>query len=192
MTPSKLRFSSFEEYLCYSDDSEHFYELYNGELVELPPESGENVGIANFLFCQLALIVGHLRVRGQGLELEVRGEPRNRYPDLTIIRQEHIKQLKERNTIRLSMPPPLLVVEVVSPGELQHERDYIAKRRQYEERGIPEYWLVDPERQLITVLALSTQTYTEIGQFQTDSVLVSQTFPELNLTAEMILKAGQE
>jgi Uma2 family endonuclease len=140
----------------------------------------------------LALIVGHLRVRGQGLELEVRGEPRNRYPDLTIIRQEHIKQLKERNTIRLSMPPPLLVVEVVSPGELQHERDYIAKRRQYEERGIPEYWLVDPERQLITVLALSTQTYTEIGQFQTDSVLVSQTFPELNLTAEMILKAGQE
>lgn len=78
------------------------------------------------------------------------------------------------------MPPPLLVIEVVSPGELQHERDYIAKRRQYEERGIPEYWLVDPERQLIMVLALSPQTYTNIGQFQTNSFIVSPTFPELN------------
>ena len=35
------------------------------------------------------------------------------------------------------MPPPLLVVEVVSPGELQRERDYIAKRIQYEEPGDP-------------------------------------------------------
>jgi Uma2 family endonuclease len=48
----------------------------------------------------------------------VQGEPRNRFPDLTIIRQEHIQQLVRRNTVRLSMAAPILVVEVVSPGEL--------------------------------------------------------------------------
>jgi len=37
--------------------------------------------------------------RGHGLELEVRGEPKNRYPDLTIIREEHIQLLSQRNTI---------------------------------------------------------------------------------------------
>lgn len=72
-----------------------------------------------------------LTLRGHGLELDVRGEPKNRYPDLTIIWEEHIQLLKTRNTIRLSMAPPLLVVEVVSPGKLQRDRDYIARRSQY-------------------------------------------------------------
>ena len=85
----------------------------------MPPESGLNVEIANLLFAALLPIVGYRRLRGQGLELEVRGEPRNRYPDLTVVREEHIQQLKGRNTLRLSMAPPLLVIEVVSPGELQ-------------------------------------------------------------------------
>jgi hypothetical protein len=39
-------FESFEEYLNYSDDNNQLYELFNGELVEVPPESGFNIGIA--------------------------------------------------------------------------------------------------------------------------------------------------
>ncbi|MGD1704068.1 Uma2 family endonuclease [Dapis sp. BLCC M229] len=141
------QFQSFEEYLSYNDNSENFYELFNGELIEVPPESGLNVEIVNFLLLKFALLLGHRRVRGQGLKLEVRGEPKNPYTDLTIIREEHIQQLSKRNTIRLSMSTPLLVVEVVSPGELQREKDYIAKRIQYQDCGIPEYWIVDPETQ---------------------------------------------
>jgi hypothetical protein len=58
-------------------------------------------------FCPRFL--GTDRVRGQGLELEVRGEPRNRYPDLTIIREEHIEfQLAKRNTIRFLMTHPFV------------------------------------------------------------------------------------
>jgi Uma2 family endonuclease len=80
------RFESFEDYLAYTDDNNRLYELFNGELVQVPPESGFNIGIANFLFTLFLPIVGHLRVRGHGPELEVNGEPRNRYPDLTIIK----------------------------------------------------------------------------------------------------------
>ncbi len=86
----KPRFQSFEEYLSYDDGTDKLYELFNGELIEVPPESGQNVQIANRLFLIFALLIGTDRVRGHGLELEVRGEPRNRYPDLTIIREEHI------------------------------------------------------------------------------------------------------
>jgi len=74
MTQTKLRFSSFEDYLAYSDDTERLYELDNGELVELPPESGENVGVANFLFCQFALMIGHLRVRRIEKSLHCKGK----------------------------------------------------------------------------------------------------------------------
>jgi Uma2 family endonuclease len=93
MLTIKPRFETFEEYLVYEDNSEKLYELFNGELVEMPPESGLNFQIANRLFLVFALILGTDRVRGHGLELEVRGEPKNRYPDLTIIREEHIQLL---------------------------------------------------------------------------------------------------
>ena len=175
------KFQSFDEYLLYNDNSEKFYELFNGELIEMPPESGLNVQIANRIFLIFALMLGTDRVRGQGLELEVRGEPKNRYPDLTIIREEHSQQLSKRNTIRLSMSPPLLVVEVVSPGELQRERDYIAKRIQYQDCGIPEYWIVDPETKTILVLELKGNTYTEVGSFSGDELVLSPGFKDITL-----------
>lgn len=75
MLPTKPRFLSFEEYLSYDDGIENLYELFNGELVQVPPESGFNIEIANFLFSLFLPIVGYRRLRGHGLELEVRGEP---------------------------------------------------------------------------------------------------------------------
>jgi Uma2 family endonuclease len=181
MLQVKHQFQSFEEYLSYDDGTEKLYELFNGELIEMPPESGINVQIATFLLIQFVSLLGYKRVRGHGLELEVRGEPRNRYPDLTIIREEHIQQLANRNTIRLSMLPPLLVVEVVSPGELQRDRDFIAKRLQYQDCGIPEYWIIDPQTQSILVLELINETYTEIGIFSGDDLVLSPQFNSLNL-----------
>lgn len=84
----------------------------------------------------------------------------------------------------------MLVIEVVSPGELQCDRDYIAKRIQYEDRGIPEYWIIDPEQQLITVLALENSKYIEIGQFRDSDAIASPTFLEFVLTAAEILASG--
>ncbi|UXE58786.1 MAG: Uma2 family endonuclease [Woronichinia naegeliana WA131] len=49
MLTIKPRFETFEEYLVYEDNSEKLYELFNGELIEVPPESGFNVQIANRL-----------------------------------------------------------------------------------------------------------------------------------------------
>ena len=147
--------------------------------------------IATFLLLKFALMLGTDRVRGQGLELEVRGEPKNRYPDLTIIREEHIQQLSKRNTIRLSMAPPLLAIEVVSPGELQRNRDYIAKRIQYQDCGIPEYWIVDPQTQTILVLELQGNSYTEFGSFSGDDLVASPGFSELNLKVSQVFDLEQ-
>jgi Uma2 family endonuclease len=190
MIQTRPRFLSFEEYLSYDDGTENRYELFNGELVEVPPESGSNTEIANFLFSLFLPIVGHRRIRGHGLELEVRGEPKNRYPDLTILREEHIQLLKSRNTIRLNMAPPLLVVEVVSPGDLQRDRDYIAKRSQYQDIGIPEYWIVDPQDNAVTVLTLLETTYSQVERFQGEEVVRSPQFPDLQITSAQIFGSG--
>jgi Uma2 family endonuclease len=190
MVQTKPKFYSFADYLAYDDGTERLYELFNGELIEVPPESGYNTSIAFFLSLQFVAQVGHLRVRPHGLELEVRGEPKNRYPDLTILQPEHIQLLASRNTIRLSMPPPLLVVEVVSPGELQRERDYIAKRAQYDDLGISEYWIVDPESQTVLVLAQTGQGFTPAGTFAGQQSMQSPQFPGLSLTAAQIFEGS--
>jgi Uma2 family endonuclease len=199
MTQAKQRFLSFDEYLSYDDGTENLYELFNGELIEVPPESGFNVEIATFLLIQFAAIIGHQRVRGHGLELEVKGEPKNRYPDFTIIQEAHIQLLKQRNTIRLSMAPPLLVVEVVSPGDLQHdlpeatldERDYIAKRMQYQDREIPEYWIIDPQLETVLVLVLAGDRYTEAGTFRDNDAIQSPQFGTLTFTPAQLFAAAE-
>jgi Uma2 family endonuclease len=190
MVQIKPKFQSFEDYLSYDDGTENLYELYNGELLKMPPESGKNIEIATFLLIHFAALLGYRRVRGQGLELEVRGEPRNRYPDLTILREEHIKQLEKRNTIRLFMSPPLLVVEVVSQGELQRHRDYIAKRLQYQDCGIPEYWIVDPQVETVLVLTLTDKIYTEFGQFSGEDLIISPQFNFLKLSVSELFKTN--
>ena len=192
MLPSKAKFQNFEEYLSFDNETNKLYELFNGELIEVPPESGTNVQIANRLFLIFAMLFGTDCVRGHGLELEVRGEPRNRYPDLTIIRKEQIQQLAKRNTLRLFMSPPLLVIEVVSPGELQRDRDYIAKRIQYQDCNIPEYWIVDPETETVLVLELIDDIYQEFGSYSGDESLQSPQFQSLQLTPNSLFDQNHE
>ena len=56
-----------------------------------------------------------------------------------------------------------LVVEVVSPD--RPERDLIDKHDDYAEAGIPEYWIVDPRDETITVLSLRGDSYAEHGVY---------------------------
>lgn len=94
--------------------------------------------------------------------------------------------------LRLGDPNPLLVVEVVSPGTVKsenYERDYLEKRFEYAARGIQEFWLVDPQREVVLVLVLDERgDYGEV-EFRGEDAIVSLVFPELSLTANRFLAA---
>ncbi len=185
---------TFEEYLTYEDDTDNRYELIDGELLTLPPESEPNTAIVSYLLFTLASkrLVPLRLIRTHMCEIQVpilrEGDAANRYPDLVILRPEHILLTASRLTITLDMPPPQLVVEVVSPGRIGRDRDYISKRAQYAARGIPEYWIVDPQEEIVAVLRLESGKYVEIGVFQGEQTLVSPAFPQLNLTAQQVLR----
>ena len=57
-----------------------------------------------------------------------------------------------------------LVMEVVSPDD--PERDTQVKRGDYAEARIPEYWIVNPMDETITVLTLAGGEYAEHGVFR--------------------------
>ena len=54
-------------------------------------------------------------------------------------------------------PPPLLVVEVLSPST--RTTDVVLKRALYETHHVPSYWLLDPTHQELTILTLTTTGY---------------------------------
>jgi len=58
MLLTEPKFCNFEEYLAYEDGGDRLYELFNGVLIEVPPESGLTVQIVNRLFLQIALLIG--------------------------------------------------------------------------------------------------------------------------------------
>lgn len=194
MTFTKARFASFEEYLTAdaSDLPEGRYEYWDGELVPVMSESPENDDIANYIFFLLLQMGVHRKlIRPHSCEIEVIGKPKTRFPDLTVLDNVHLVLMAKSNRVTRKMPPPRLVVEVVSPGDESkpnYKRDYIDKRDQYAAIGIPEYWLVDPEREWVMVGTLVSSAY-QFVTFRGNDAIVSPTFPELKLTAAIVLEA---
>lgn len=198
MTQAKTRLT-FEEYA--SLNAEDWVRLglpegrceyvKNGELFELPSESGINTRIAHYLFLLLVSAgIPFNLICLYACEVEVSGKPRTRYPDLVILREEHLSLTQKRMFIRLEMSNPQLVVEVVSPGDENYHRDYTAKRKQYQERGIPEYWLLNPETETIEILELKDGLYVEFGKFQGTRPIQSPTFKAFTFTANQVFAAG--
>ena len=196
MTYTKQRFTSFEDYLTAapSELPEGRCEYWDGELVELMTESGRNDALATFiLFALVAIGVPFRLVRTGGAEVEVIGKPKNRFPDITVLSEVHLPLVEKRLTITRKMPPPRLVVEVVSPGtesKDNYKRDYLEKRDQYAAIAIPEYWIVDPDRLWVQVGTLTDGTY-QFETFTGEQIIKSPTFPALNLTAVQVLMAGR-
>jgi Uma2 family endonuclease len=192
MTQAKPRFATFAEYLSYSEDLEGRFHLIDGELCELPPESERNDWIALILRDYLIRVVSRRLIRLGKCEIQVpvlqRGDTQNRFPDLVVLREEHLELTQRRLTITLDMPPPRLVIEIASPGKTNRDRNYLNKRAQYAAIGIEEYWIFDPKTQSILVLALENDFYQEVGQFQDGGCIISPLFSSLSLTAEQVFQ----
>jgi Uma2 family endonuclease len=178
---------TLEEYLNYDDGTENLYELVNGKLVAMPPESYQNQKASISLLIYFTQIGVPARLLVNQMAIAVTGgRATARIPDLTVLSEDLAQELTEtnRSIILADMPPPSLVVEVVSPN--QDKRDYRYKRSEYAARQIPEYWIVDPILNKVTILELVEGLYEEkvyIGAEQ----IVSPQFPAVELTAARVL-----
>lgn len=189
------RYKNYQDYL--NDDqlsSECNYRLLNtGELIEVSSEDDVNLKIAIKLLIFLSQLGGESiadRIRNGNKEIQVRpvGDNQvNRKPDLMVMQPEHLETA--RQAILFGMTPPLFVAEVVSPGpdsSSNYKRDYVWKRQQYQEWRIPEYWIIDPHRDQVTVLLLVDDLYQE-KVYRGDRPIESAIFPELRAVAKDVL-----
>ncbi|MEH2116437.1 Uma2 family endonuclease [Nostoc sp.] len=192
MTAIAGKHLTLAEYLKYDGRTDNQYELVAGELVVMPHESPKNVQIYLFLLVNFLKFTSFNRLSNK-VEIIVAGSrATTRIPDLVVLTDELAATLESatRSTITLDMPPPALVVQVVSPNKTNADRDYRYKRSEYAARGIAEYWIVNPQTNVITVLILVDGFFEEI-RFAGNAAIASTIFSELQLTAEQILNARE-
>lgn len=133
MTQGKPRFRTLEEYAALdpSDPPEGHYELVDGEMIELPTESDLNLLIATFLTVMLSQQTPYYLIR-RGAEVFVSSRSvTRRYPDLLVLSEAGFAVLEgaRRSRVTLDMPPPQLVIEIASPGELGRDNYELANAK---------------------------------------------------------------
>ena len=150
---------SEEQYLWLTDHANHLIEFTDGYIEVLPMPTRKHQAISRFLFLTLVAIV-HANggtVFYAPLRLRVR-EDKHREPDLLLLLDADDPRNQDRYWLGAD-----LVVEVVSPDD--PDRDLVEKRRDYAEANVPEYWIVNPLNETITVLRLDGDRYVEHGVF---------------------------
>jgi Uma2 family endonuclease len=181
-----------KEYLTYDDGTDTRYELVDGELVPMSLGTGEHGDISEFLNDEFKAEIRRLGLDWVSKDMKIGIQsPRGtrwetaRVPDVVVLPLAQWSSLKKRESfIPLNEPPPILVVEVVSPSTVTV--DYRAKHSEYSVLDISEYWIIDPIDLRVTICVLKDGAYSD-EVFTGDLTIISPTFSELRLTAIEIL-----
>ena len=148
-----------EDYLWLTDRCNRLVEFTDGRVQELPMPTFTHQAVVLALYRQLYdfLVPRGGVVMVAALRMRVR-DGKFREPDLLLLRDRSDARCQDRYWLGAD-----LVIEVVSPDD--PDRDRVEKRTDYAEASIPEYWIVDPRDETITVLAMEGDAYRELGVF---------------------------
>ncbi len=138
----KDRWVSYEAFLEQADEDVRA-EWVDGKVVRIGAESHVHQALSGFLAALLRAFVEAYDlgvVLSAPFQMKLEQKPVGREPDILFVAQAHLERLK---TNYLDGPADL-VVEIISLES--RARDRGEKFYEYEQAGIPEYWLLDPER----------------------------------------------
>lgn len=176
---------SVEEYL--SLPTNHLVEFSDGYLEVLPMPTQIHQFIVLFLYRALLAYVESIAlgvVLVAPIPVRVHGT-KYREPDIVLMLAEHADRRHEQ-----FWEKPDLVMEVVSPDD--PDRDWETKRREYAQAGIPEYWIVDPEQEHISVLRLAGDAYIIHGEFGRGTKAQSALLPGFEILTDDVWEAGRQ
>ncbi len=108
--------------------------------------------------------------------------PKQHYlePDLIFVSQKRLSIITERNI----QGAPDLVVEILSVHTPR--QDWVDKRCAYESSGVPNHWVVDPEKRGLTAFRLDAGVaggkYQVVGRYEGDTVFAPGGFDGLEIS----------
>lgn len=122
--------------------------------------------------------LGHVFVAPCEVHLSEESKPVQ--PDIFFIQQDRLP--KRRSPFFAGAPD--LIVEVISPGSIRLDR--VTKFTEYEQTGVAEYWIVDPQARIIEVYVLSNGEYGLLGTFKDEELVQSQVLAGISIVASTL------
>jgi Uma2 family endonuclease len=174
---------SVEQYLRLTAQTNRLIEYTDGVIEALPMPTKYHQAISKLLF--LALLAVTQRIDGDVFYAPLRVQVRPgkfREPDLLLVIDRH--DPRAQNEFWLGAD---LVMEIVSPD--QPKRDTEKKPRDYAEANIPEYWIVNPLDETITVLVLDGDAYTTFGIFRHGQIATSKLLDDFSISVDTVFAA---
>ncbi|MGB3422222.1 MAG: Uma2 family endonuclease [Dolichospermum sp.] len=195
----KAKLVTFEEFIKWKPEG-GFYELHDGEIIEMNPPLGKHESRTGFLSRKLTVEFDRLNLPYFIPKQALVKPPTTKSvycPDVLLIDSTNLvnEPLWEKESTVIQSDSVPLLIEVVSTN---WRVDYYRKYSDYEEMGIKEYWIVDyqpfgaskfvgePKEPTVSVCSLIGDEY-QIKQFRDNEQVISLIFPELNLTAHQVL-----
>jgi Uma2 family endonuclease len=173
-----------EQYLLLTDQTNRLLEFSDGFIEVLPMPTEEHRNISQFLFLALLALLRRIGGKVYYAPLRLRVRPgKFREPDLLLVRDANDPRRQNRYWLGAD-----LVVEIVSPDK--PARDTKDKPPEYAAAGVPEYWIVNPLNQTITVLVLAGDTYVEHGIFQRGEQATSKLLEGFSVSVDEVLDAN--
>jgi Uma2 family endonuclease len=173
-------FASFDEFIDWLDEDTSA-EWLNGEVIFMSPASTRHQLIVGFFH---KLIGFYAEANRLGVVLNALFKMKlaqyGPEPDLIFVKEQHRDRLRENYLDG----PADLVVEVVSPESIDRDRGqkYVA----YEAAGIPEYWLIDPDREVAEFYQLDDHGRYQLQQIPDDERYHSLVLPGFWLRANWL------
>ena len=175
---------SEDDYLKLTAHTRRLLEFRDGHIEVVPMPTDEHQRIVLFLY---RTVYAFLATRSSGIvlvaPLRLRLHTgRYREPDLLVL-----LSAKDKRRGNQFWTGADLVLEVVSPDDPQ--RDLVEKRQEYAAAGIPEYWIVDPAAERISVLCLQGGSYEEHGVFSRGMEATSSLLAGFRVAVAAVLDA---
>jgi Uma2 family endonuclease len=79
-----------------------------------------------------------------------------------------------------------LVIEILSPGTQNRQRDLSAKRQLYGKYGAKEYWIVDVENRCVMIYRIEDQTLEDIATLNSEDSITTPILPGFQLKVSAI------
>jgi len=168
---------TYEDYLRLPDNGRR-YEIIAGVLYMTPAPRFVHPYVVQILLRRLGDLVEEQNlgvVLPAPFEVHLGEIAHPVQPDLLFIRSER-QPTPEAGSFE---GPPDLVVEVLSPSTSRTDR--VVKFWAYEQAGVPEYWIVDPQARMVEVYTLQEGIYALHGQYLSQDSLTSPSLPGLTL-----------
>jgi Uma2 family endonuclease len=206
MTQTLTKSVTYEEFIEWFPSDGKRYELHDGVIIEMAPPTGDHEKVVGFLARKITIEYDRMDLPYTIPKTAFVRTPSASSvysPDVLLLNLDNLDNSdseplwKKESTVICAASVPL-VVEVVSTN---WRDDYHKKFADYEEMGIPEFWIADyrglggkkfigdPKQPTFSVCQLVGDEY-QLTKFTGNNLIISPTFPQLNLTAQQVFDAA--